>query len=185
MATDPTATSGGTGGELSAGIITAQKAIVDSLAACERAYAALYAEYAKAFPATRDFWTSLSREETNHAALLESMKRFLNHGQYFTNIGSLAKGVDSTIAEVEAEIAMSRRGSVSEEEAFNHAIGFESRLLDGHFFEFVQSGSSEFTRMASVLRKGDEIHRVRIRDRMLQNRSSPPDATRNAPPATP
>lgn len=157
-------------------VVAAQRAIIGTLAACERRFAEVYAQYANAFPGTRDFWTCLSNEEIGHAAMLESMKRFLDAGDYFTNIGALAKGAESAIKDLDLEISMVKNGFVTEPEAFNHAMGFESRLVDGHFYEVVNCGANEFQHMASVLRKGAELHRDKIRDRMVGRRAELRDA---------
>lgn len=159
-------------------VVAAQHAIIDRLGACERMFADVYAAYAKTFPGSRDFWSALSREEVVHAGILESMKRFLDAGAHFTNIGAAVKGVEETINELTSEVSMTMEGRVSEVNAFRHAIGFESRLVDGHFFESVKCASPEYQRMAASLVKADELHRTRIRDRMLRRQD---DERKTAP----
>jgi hypothetical protein len=152
-------------------VVAAQCAILDKLAACELKFAEVYAAYSNLFPATGDFWASLSKEESGHADMLESVKRFLNAGHYFINIGTLAKGVESVMKELDHEVSMAKHGYITEPQAFNHAIGFESRLIDGHFYDIVKCGAPEFLHMAGVLRKGCEFHRVKIRERMLARKA--------------
>lgn len=152
-------------------VVAAQSAILDKLLACERKVSDVYAAYANLFPTTDNFWLTLSKEESTHAEMLESMKRFLRAGHYFLNIGLLAKGIESVTKELEREVTMAKRGYISEPQAFNHAIGFESRLIDGHFYDIVQCGAPEFHHMATVLKKGCEFHRDKIRDRMLARKA--------------
>jgi hypothetical protein len=147
-------------------VVAAQRAILDKLAACELKFAEVYAAYSNTFPATSDFWLALNKEELDHAAMLEAMKRFLDAGHYFRNIGVLAKGVESMIAELDREVSMAKQGFLTEPQALNHAMECESRLIDGHFYDIVNCGAPEFQHMATVLRKGAELHRNRIRGRM-------------------
>jgi hypothetical protein len=152
-------------------VVAAQRAIVDKLAACERRVSDVYAAFAKSFPGTCDFWLALSKEEQDHAAILQSMKRFLDAGHYFAKIGLLTKGVDAMMRDLDLDITMAKGGTLSEPEAFKHAVDHESRLIDGHFYDIVECGAPEFHHMASVLRKSCEFHRARIRDRMLERKS--------------
>lgn len=155
---------------LSATVAAAQYALLENLIACELRFADLYAACADAFPNLAGFWASLSKEESEHASMLETMKRFIHAGHYFTNIGTLAKGADSVLKDLDHVIRGIQEGRFAEAQAFEHAILFESRLVDGHFYDVVKCGAPEFLHMASFLRRGAEQHRMKVHEHMTARR---------------
>jgi len=112
-----------------------QEKIIQQLVAQERLLSKLYTIFAEQFPNYADFWAKLSKEEENHAKLIEKLRQAEQKGLVFfdeskINIYSLKTFIDK----LEKTVKKAEKGEFTLLSAFAHAVDYESALIEKNVF---------------------------------------------------
>lgn len=138
----------------------------------ERLVAALYSTYARLFPEHIEFWSKLSHEEENHAALIRSGLEHLYNFDLFP-LNALATDIDlvrKTCSIIQEKIDLFETSPPDLKSACEFAISIEIGAGEYHFQEAIDS--SEESRALSLFRSladGDKDHAERIRKFLEDN----------------
>lgn len=149
-------------------IIEAQRKVIDRLAQFEALIADLYDAYGAALPEMVDFWRALSHEERIHAERLRSLHSLLDKGKLFYNLTSFDMAtIDALIKEIQAEIIVANRKTVTRSQALTTALSIEKSIVEGKFYANVKSDATEFSVIADHLAKSTERHCKLVQDQFL------------------
>lgn len=153
-------------------VITAQKEIINKLAACEEAISDLYHAYSTAMPEHKDFWQNLSNKEKSHASLLRSMHKQLDRGEIFHNIGRFSlENLDGFLAMIKDSTTSAEDNDCTELSAMEAALTIEASILDAHFYDIVKSDDAEYKVIADRLSKDTHSHAKLVREKLLEIQS--------------
>ncbi|MBI5199502.1 MAG: rubrerythrin family protein [Nitrospirae bacterium] len=130
----------------------------------------LYNLYSNNFSEDRDFWWTLSIEEKNHAALVESGKKYLEFGIFPDEAvyHDLERLVESN-REIKGLIENYEKRLPLMEEAYRTALRLEESSGESHFQKIMEKDSdSKIIKIFQDLNKGNKDHAQRIRKKMLE-----------------
>lgn len=145
-----------------------QAAIIDSLAECEMLMSELYRAYAAALPEGQATWNGLAKEEEQHAAVLTSLKKILEGGSLFRELGRFNEDKVTPVKKMlRTAIDAARSGRITEREARTTAVAVETSLLDSHFYDTVTSDSPEYCKVAQAMISGTKQHLERLRNKLM------------------
>ena len=112
-----------------------QEKILQLLKTQESLLSTLYASYAKQFAEYKTFWEKLSKEEDQHARLIEKLRTAEEKGLVFFDEGKIKTYTLNTfIDNLEKIIGKSEKGELSPASAFAHAVDFETSLIEKKCF---------------------------------------------------
>ena len=133
--------------------------ILDSLRQIELVVAELYKRFSRSFVQDRVLWESLSRDEENHAALVDELKRtLLKNGSPF-ELGRISLIALSTYRQgVENQLSRLDRGELRRQNAFFIARDFEKTLIERRFYDSIHSQNPEYKQIQENIRRETETH---------------------------
>jgi len=133
--------------------------ILDSLRQIELVVAELYKRFSRSFIQDRVLWESLSRDEENHAALVDELKRtLLKNGSPF-ELGRISLVALSTYRQgVETQLSRLDRGELRRQNAFFIARDFEKTLIERRFYDSIHSQNPEYKQIQENIRRETETH---------------------------
>ena len=133
--------------------------ILDSLRQIELVVAELYKRFSRSFVQDRVLWESLSRDEENHAALVDELKRtLLKNGSPF-ELGRISLIALSTYRQgVENQLSRLDRGELRRQSAFFIARDFEKTLIERRFYDSIHSQNPEYKQIQENIRRETETH---------------------------
>jgi len=133
--------------------------ILDSLRQIELVVAELYKRFSRSFIQDRVLWESLSRDEENHAALVDELKRtLLKNGSPF-ELGRISLIALSTYRQgVENQLSRLDRGELRRQSAFFIARDFEKTLIERRFYDSIHSQNPEYKQIQENIRRETETH---------------------------
>jgi len=152
--------------ELSLSVVSslreAQQAIVDTLAAQERAVASLYRTYARLLPSWQKFWTALTYEEEFHASLLSLLNPIIDRGHLFRGVNLHRAGCAPCTHWIRCQEQLAESEGVTVVEALTIAHAIESHLAVWHFFEASPTPDPTFNAFTQIMRIESALHADRI-----------------------
>ncbi|MEI6970410.1 MAG: hypothetical protein WCL44_02750 [bacterium] len=155
----------------------AQRNILAHLASYEMAMAELYAAFAECIPEHRMAWEKMAEEERGHARMVSGLDAFLARGFLFHNIGRFDVGtMDDHVRAMEQFRKASLMDGIDISKAGKIALEAEASILEGGFYQVVESDSREFQIMAKHLSDSTTKHVDRLREMLSSagpNRSPP------------
>ena len=147
--------------------------LLEAMKAHEQALACLYRSYAEKYPDYKDFWMSLSREENQHAAWLETLRSEIENGsenivverfpigavqrsnEYVKNLEDRARQTDFTLVN-----------------ALSTALHLEEALMESKFFEVYEGDSVKTKRTLNMLAQSTLEHCRRVRELWQQHENN-------------
>jgi hypothetical protein len=155
-------------------IILSQKKILDSLIDWENHISELYTLYSGQSP-NAALWRSMAKEEKAHAALLGTLKSYLDKGQLFWNLGHFTEDmIRKNTAFIDEAMRKAKEKFLGEEDLVNVALQIENSLLEAEFYTAVKSESKEFAYVAAALSKATETHIQKLKKIILDQGGSGP-----------
>lgn len=149
-------------------IVAAQDRILQELAACESLVADLYSLYKERQPNMAELWDKLSREERQHARLIEGVRNDLTQGELMNELGQFnLENIQHLCDYIRTRIDEARSCTPSHQEAVDIALSIEASIIDSRFFDFVHSNGSSFQQAASQLAHETKHHIQMIQDMKL------------------
>jgi hypothetical protein len=133
--------------------------MLDALRQIELGVAELYRRFSRSFVEDRVFWEGLSRDEANHALLVEELRRtLLKNGSPF-ELGRISLVAISTFCQgIEGQLNRLDRGEVRRQNAFFIARDFEKTLVERRFYDSIQSEKPEYKEIQDRIRRETEAH---------------------------
>ncbi len=148
-------------------IIQSQRSILDKLVAFEQAVGDLYEVYSFKFQEEREFWQRISLEEYNHATVLKKLENVLSQGYLLFNIGRFDdKSINMTLSYVKRQYHHAVESEITLSQALSVATGIEASILDGSFYEVVQSDAEAFQQIACMMVTHTRKHRQILQEKM-------------------
>lgn len=137
------------------------KAMIDH----ERVISRLYSVYAKRFPDYKDFWSNLSREETEHAACLDFLGQKVKDGSGLIVVErfSLA-ALDASIKYVESLIEKASDADFELINALSLAFHLEEAMIEKDYFEAFEGDSPQVVRVLDLLAAETRKHSLKIKE---------------------
>ncbi|MDG4475469.1 hypothetical protein [Thiovibrio frasassiensis] len=140
--------------------------LMDTSEKLEKGIAELYSLFSQALPQDREFWTQLSFEEKNHAALIASIKEtFVPLGKEFpTEILAWSRNeVDKANKIVTDCLSAFTESAQDREKIFNLALELELAAGEIHFQCFMKKKpSTMLEEMFQQLNMEDKDHSLRL-----------------------
>lgn len=133
--------------------------ILDALRQIELVVAELYKRFSRSFVQDRVLWENLSRDEENHAVLVDELKRtLLKNGSPF-ELGKISLVALSTYRQgVEIQLNRLGRGELRRQNAFFIARDFEKTLIERRFYDSIHSQNPEYRQIQENIRRETETH---------------------------
>jgi hypothetical protein len=151
----------------------AETRIVDDLTRCEDSIAELYKTYGQMMPHMNDFWVRLSRGEEARARLLTAVRRLLDKGHLFYNIGKFdSAGIQTLYAYVNHVLAAAKKATPSDANAVCAALSIQVALAEVHFSNVFHSDVPPLNYIAGALSKNIQSQKGAIESRMEAIHSS-------------
>jgi len=128
-----------------------QEKIIQQLVAQERLLSKLYTIFAEQFPNYAAFWTKLSKEEENHAKLIEKLRQAEQKGLVFfdeskINIYSLKTFIDG----LEKLVKKAEKAEFTLLSAFACAVDYKSALIEQNVFTHFVPANAKVVRIQGV-----------------------------------
>jgi hypothetical protein len=124
----------------------------------EQSLAAMYALFSEKFPAHRDLWSVLIKEELEHAdAVQELYRRTYENAVFFPEGATRCDAVESTLAHVKNMCERARLDKVTAEEALDFGCDIENSLIAKNIFDHFEV-DPDFTAQLRYLRDSSEKH---------------------------
>lgn len=150
-----------------------QEKIIALLIRQEVVMAELYGKFAERFPAQKDFWQKLAKEEQKHAAWLEQLRDaaqkvvvlFEDGKVKYYAIGTFIQWVEDTIAKLNA-------GEVNEQQAFFLSLDMERSLIEKNVFAHFEGVSDKAKGALQFLVTQTENHVQLIEEMCKKARAS-------------
>lgn len=133
--------------------------LLDGLMKIEKSIADLYKAFAAAFPMDEAFWNNLSVDEKNHAHLITELKTSLLQNGTSLEIRKLnSYALDTYRKGLEEQIGRLHRGEIGRRNAFFLARDFEKTLIEGRFYELIQTRDESSLAILDRIQKETEFH---------------------------
>lgn len=139
--------------------------IIQQLITQEKLLSKLYAIFADKFPTHADFWTKLSREEENHARLVEKLRQAEQKGLVFfeegkINIYSLKTFIDN----LEKLVQKLEESELTLRSAYAYAVDYETALIEQNVFTHFVPGNAKVKNALKILQSETLKHIERMKD---------------------
>ena len=139
------------------------KEIISNMKIIERDIGQLYKIYARIFPSDFSFWIQLSKEEEEHASLVEYLAKELQEGNIsFDEKRFKLNAIQTTIRYIQKKIIQANNKDLTEKEAYSIAWDLENGLLEKSFFRTFQADNIQIKEVLKKLNNDTEEHRNRI-----------------------
>lgn len=136
---------------------------LDLLKDHEKAIGRLYAAYARRFPADREFWLGLSREEQQHANWVQSLRSRIEDDPASLVVSRFpTKTIELSLAYVNRLIEASDASSLTRVNALSVALDLERALLEHRYFEVFSSEDPQIRRTLQLLRQSTQTHLQKV-----------------------
>jgi len=133
--------------------------ILDLLRQVELVVAELYRRFSRSFVQDRAFWEALSRDEENHAAMVEELKTTLLKNGFPFALGKISLVALSTYRQgVESQLNRLEKGEIQRQNAFYIARDFERTLIERSFYDMIRSEKPEYKALQEKIRRETEFH---------------------------
>lgn len=138
---------------------------IELMAQNEEVFNKLYVLYADKYPEYKEFWQKIADEETNHALWLRELKPEIEIGNLSFNDGRF----DLTTVFRLSEHAKQKFNEAQDQtlpimEVLKISLAMEKSLLEGKFFEVVETDQIPLKTILFNLAKSTEEHIQRIED---------------------
>ena len=130
----------------------------------EEAISRLYAAYARRFPADRDFWLSLSQEESQHASWIGLLRERTEEESSGLIVNRFpAAAITHSLNYISRLIEGANRPDLTPVNALSAALDIEQALLENRYFEVFDSNSAEVRRVLELLAQETRAHIEKVR----------------------
>ncbi|MFA5424368.1 MAG: rubrerythrin family protein [Phycisphaerae bacterium] len=141
--------------------------IMDQATKLELNVSKLYLVFSRICTEDADFWWQLSIEETNHAALLESVRETAFKIDLFADSQEEHKQLAEANEKIASMIKKFEQTPATREQAFNIALELENSAGEIHFQHFIEKREKTPTeKVFETLNQEDSDHAERIRSYM-------------------
>lgn len=142
-----------------------QRAILEMLAKNEEIIGQLYTGYADRFPEIRKFWLDLADDEKTHAMWIRTIKDMIIHGKLSLRSDRFDISDISTFSNrIANEIAKTTGIGLNLKEALLQAISIEENLIEGKYFEAIETDSPDLKHMLKDLDTATFEHAQKLRE---------------------
>ncbi len=150
-----------------------QEKIIALLIKQEVVMATLYDKFAERFPAQKDFWQKLAKEERKHAAWLEQLYDAIQKSVVLFEEGKVKYyAMDTFIEWVEGAIAKVDAGEINEQQAFFLSRDMERSLIEKNVFSHFEGVSDKAKGVLKFLVDQTEGHVQLVEEMCKQARAS-------------
>ncbi len=141
-----------------------QEELIKLLIAQERLLSRLYQVFSEQFPDHRDFWTNLSREEENHARILEKLIEAGKKGVLLFNEGRINTfSLKTSIQGLKGLVEKAEQGGFTLSSALSCSIDYESALIEKNAFTRFEPVSKKAGIALNTLKNETTQHIERIK----------------------
>jgi len=139
------------------------KDVILKMQILEQVIGQLYEVYAGLFSTDYSFWVQLSKEEEEHANLVENLAKDLQDGNIsFDDRRFKLNAIQTTIRYVQQKINQANNKELTKKEAYSIAWDLENGLLEKSFFKTFQADNIRLKEVLKKLNNDTEEHRNRI-----------------------
>jgi hypothetical protein len=144
--------------------------ILKSLMDNEKAVAEIYRTYAKRDHKNEKFWTTLAKEEIQHARLIEKLSK-----REDLSISKMKDRFTPEVFEISFRYLEEKRKQAENEvltfkEALSIALDIETGMLESGYFNIFEGDSMEFNRTLATLDESTQKHCNKIRKQLTQKK---------------
>ncbi len=146
---------------------------LDALGKNEMLIGKLYRECAELWPEDNEFWSSIEKEEYNHAQYVDEMKQILkkNPEEYKIDRGfnkTAAETVKKWIVELMDKV---RKGKVSKLNMLHIVRDLEKSLLESKFHELLHSKNVAYNNFAKKITAETDQHLKKVQQKINEYNS--------------
>lgn len=124
----------------------------------------LYAVFAEMFPEYHQFWSSLSKEEEEHARWIRRLAEEARSGKVsFSKERFSLEAIAASLKGLEGDIAKVKRSSISLTSALQMSYYYELALIEREFFEIFESDCAEMKRALTDLSRETQRHQQTVK----------------------
>jgi rubrerythrin len=140
-----------------------QSKTIEMLADHELAIGRLYKVYAEKFPYYKDFWLTLSGEETQHANWINELESKIEEDSIHFNPDRFQiPAIQHSLNYAQKMLAKAQGSDLDLVSALSTASSIEDALIENRFFEIFEADSAELKQTLRKLAQATEDHRQRI-----------------------
>ncbi|HUT29857.1 MAG TPA: hypothetical protein VMX13_08695 [Sedimentisphaerales bacterium] len=140
-----------------------QSKTIEILGGHEVAIGRLYKAYAEKFPYYKDFWLSLSNEETQHANWINELQSKTEEGSlHFNEDRFQIPAIQHSLNYAQKMLAKAEESDLDLIGALSTASSIEDALIEKRFFEIFEADSAELKETLRKLAQATEDHRQQI-----------------------
>ncbi|HAK60466.1 MAG TPA: hypothetical protein DCO77_08805 [Nitrospiraceae bacterium] len=151
-----------------------QQRILGLMIDLEFKLAELYAILSEQFYAQREFWSSISAEELEHAEWLEYLYKKAGDGSLMFNEESTKTyTVEAFLSYLTGVIEKAKHRDLSLAQALSLSLDIEKSMLEKKVFEHFQSNSLDLKNVLKTLKDETERHATTIRGMWLRCKGEP------------
>ena len=152
-------------------IAKAPNELLEAMKEHELALARLYGLYAEKYPDYKDFWTSLSLEENQHAAWLDQLWSEIENGSEDIIIERFPIGAVQRSTEYVKKLEdTAYQADFLLVNALSTALRLEEALMENKFFEVCEGDSIKTKRTLNLLAQSTLEHCLKVRELWQRHR---------------
>ncbi len=141
--------------------------ILDEMQAVELAAADIYRRFASSFPADRNFWQDLARDEDSNGEMVGQLRALLlRNGAPFEVVRNSAVLATFRLG-IEQQAGRLQRGEIGRHAALFIARDLERSLIERSFLGAIRSEKPEFRAVQEKIRAETEGHLERLQNYIL------------------
>ncbi len=131
---------------------------------CETKMSLLYRKCGQVFPAEKEFWEWLSKEEELHAYYIQEMIELLRDspGEYKRGRPFNRKALITVIRGVEYNIEHLSSGKKGMLQMLSIALDIENSLIESKFREFILSENDDYKKLSEKIAGDTSFHKRKI-----------------------
>ncbi|MFA5069801.1 MAG: hypothetical protein WC528_00805 [Patescibacteria group bacterium] len=133
------------------------------LAQYEETIGSLYQLYSHKFPAEKEFWEGLFKDESDHATWIKKFSGSIEEGQaYFQEKRFNIPAIESNINYVKEKYREAEKGNIPLIKAVALALDLEKSLLESKYYEVFNADLFEFKNLLQKLTDATKIHAQKV-----------------------
>ena len=140
-----------------------QVEVIEILAKHEEAAGQLYEEYAQRFPDYKDFWSTLTGDEMEHAVWIRGLHSQIEEGSVYFKEGRFKmEAIKNSLDYLKGRLTEAQKEEISLIKALSIARDIEKALIEKKFFEVFEGDSVELKEVLLNLEAATKEHMDRI-----------------------
>ena len=148
-----------------------EKGVIELLIEHEKVIGKLYSIYADKFPAFREFWERLSKEEAQHAEWLGRLSARIRDGSgHFNRDRFSIQAIQHSIQYAEKTVNQAWEAEIGLINALSASLYIEESMLEKKYFEVFEGDSAEIRQVLLMLAEATGEHYRKVRKAWSENK---------------